>query len=345
MDTGLLERAKRLNAAANAIANELTTSLNGINSDIQRRIDDKGTLTNLKMNVKSTEAAITEKKTVQEALDNDFKVFKGAVFNGSSLLTTFQDLRPFLNKGNTFYVDDIVCSHKVDGEMSASRIELSEDFVGSTNFDAYIKIKITKGTHKKSRGKNIMLPVDSQDIKNALRTLDNIEILSKSSSPSKDKTRIPTLKKSEPTHRIQLNNTSPRAAASLKDAGGFYTKEELLQRHDEMSTRIVEKAKERASRRAAEYVEEQRELEQRRKVEEQIKSQEMHARYDSKVQELQQKTAQRVRDLRRDKYLRDREEREHEAEERVARLERETLARAQGQVDRIRALGKETMNR
>lgn len=143
MDHSLLERAKRLNAAANAIVNTRQQQNIGMNDQSSvplspRKISPVTLLPPLPQDATGTTAPIygTPSSPSKAATTTDIatnKTFKGAAFRGSSLLTTYTDLRPQLTRGTTFYVDGIPCVHKLDGEFSASRIEMNEDFTGTFN--------------------------------------------------------------------------------------------------------------------------------------------------------------------------------------------------------------------
>ena len=134
----MLLHAKRLSAAASAIAEGLASSLEGLNRQKEATNSDKSLPKSppkqfdtvdapLRICVESNAGEIlrTSKSEFSPA-----KIFRGAAFNGSSLLTTYTDLRPFLFKGQHFFVDGIPCRFKVDGESSSSRLELQEDFAG-----------------------------------------------------------------------------------------------------------------------------------------------------------------------------------------------------------------------
>lgn len=126
MDTELLQRARRLNAAAQEIADRLRSSHETpapVTSPKQNQMKSPA-----KEGRSSTSLSPLAGKTTES-----HREFRGAAFNGSSLLTTFTDLRPFLSRGDGLLVDGISCSIKAEGEFSASRVELSDDFKGIMN--------------------------------------------------------------------------------------------------------------------------------------------------------------------------------------------------------------------
>ena len=126
MDSDLLQRARRLNAAAQEIAERLRSSQEPAPpSSSPRRPPPTSP-------AKETRTA----SPLVGVSSESHREFKGAAFNGSSLLTTFTDLRPFLNRGDSLLVDGISCTIKADGEFSASRVELSDDFQGIQHEDS-----------------------------------------------------------------------------------------------------------------------------------------------------------------------------------------------------------------
>lgn len=124
MESDLIQRARRLNAAAQAMADRLQAT-----ADNPSPPPSSSTPRQQSSPFDKAEAALTTSPRRNEG-EESHREFKGAAFNGSSLLTTFTDLRPFLNRGDGLLVDEIPCAIKGDGEFSASRVELCEDFQG-----------------------------------------------------------------------------------------------------------------------------------------------------------------------------------------------------------------------
>ena len=139
MDDGLLLHAKRLSAAANAVAEGLTSSLEGLNRQKEATKSDKSLPKSPPKQFEvplriSVESGAGEILRTSKSEFSPTKIFRGAAFNGSSLLTTYTDLRPFLLKGQLFSVDGISCRFKEDGEYSSSRLEMQEDFTGPASY-------------------------------------------------------------------------------------------------------------------------------------------------------------------------------------------------------------------
>ena len=139
MDTDLLQRARRPNAAAQEIADRLRSSHEPVpppsSSTSPKQKQDTSP-------AKESRGMASPSPLVGKGTESH-REFKGAAFNGSSLLTTFTDLRPFLNRGDSLLVDGISCAIKADGEFSASRVELSDDFNGISPSVVYYVERIT----------------------------------------------------------------------------------------------------------------------------------------------------------------------------------------------------------
>ena len=220
--------------------------------------------------------------------------------------------------------------------------------LGPTNLDAIILVPVrADGGRKKKSGRTAMFPVESEEIQSAVSSLNGIPLLEKKlSSPTKP----PQRKASKIPHRrkTSLGNETPELLPLqrvLDVKADFYSKDELQQRHEEMSTRIAEKAKVKALRRISQFEQERRREEERRNQEEQQRAEEAKLLSAKKAEELQQRTALRVKKLKQEKYLKQREIQERERQELLARQEREALARAKDQVEKIRNLRRETEER
>ena len=206
--------------------------------------------------------------------------------------------------------------------------------------------------------KNTSVPVNSDDIKQAISSLDNLTVLTRelskqeivksthiNTSSKAKSSKIPKLLvKRQETEHGQPVVGGVGGLANAPDEGTlgleFYSKEDLRRRHEDMTRRLVDKAKDEASKRAEEYEVRRRLEEQKRVDEEERQADAMKRRHESKVVELQLRTAERVRELKRARALRARGDKEKAAAEAAARLEREAVARAQGHLDRIRSLRK-----
>ena len=97
---------------------------------------------------------------------------RGAAINGSTLVTTFSDIRPFVERGATIFIDNTECKTSVYGEWTAGRIELAHDFTGLTNFNALISFSLTKKSAK-TIAKKSPKPIESDVISRAVEGLDD----------------------------------------------------------------------------------------------------------------------------------------------------------------------------
>lgn len=371
MDTKLLERARRLNAAAHEMAGQLNASVSP-DEPVARETATTGTAS---ANTSPKRSPLKPSLQVDAGSGKgEGREFRGAAFSGSSLLTTYADLRPFLSKGDAFFVDDVLCMQRSDGELSASRVELAEDFRGPTNIDAVIRLQtVTKRKQRAARPS--MQPVASEDIRSATSQLDSVLGLLPRPAPAKRPTKKSvTVRSSIQPVSDETDGTGgmgdgegssrvPRASTSRGSKSGTgklrptsvanvvpsstpdFSAADLAKRHTEMSEREVEKAAQRALDRAAGFAEQQRQTEQHRVAEEERRVHALRVKYAAKVLELQGKTEERVRQLRRDRREEERRAGASKAEEAAARLEREALARDEKHIERARALRKETEDR
>ena len=192
-----------------------------------------------------------------------------------------------------------------------------------------------------------MFPVESEEIQSAVSSLNGIPLLEKKLTsplkpPQRKSSKIPHLNKA--SSRTETPALLPlQRVFDVKSE--FYSKDELRERHEEMSSRIVQKAKVQALRRISQFEEERRREAESKEQEERQRAQEAKLLSAQKAEELQQRTALRVKKLKQDKYLKQIEAQERERQELLARQEREALARAKDQVDKIRNLRKETEER
>jgi len=126
--------------------------------------------------------------------------FKGAAIQGSSLLTTFSDMRSWCPRGSSLLVDGIPCFVSETGEYSSTRLYLTKDFSGPTNLEAALVPTLSEKTIKTLKVKKTMRPVDTTDIKDAVKGLDNFTSLQlqqrlNSTSPSTEKVSDTALKR------------------------------------------------------------------------------------------------------------------------------------------------------
>lgn len=98
--------------------------------------------------------------------------FKGAAIHGSSLLTTFSDMRSWCPRGSSLLIDGIQCTVSETGEHSSTRLHLTKDFSGPTNLEATLVPTANEQSIKTVKIKKSIRPVDSTDIKDAVKGLE-----------------------------------------------------------------------------------------------------------------------------------------------------------------------------
>jgi len=179
----ILARARLLAKAANDVADQMSSQVHEYKAVVESRKADE-----------ALTAAVEREKKTRKNIERvphhsdvgSRKVFKGAAISGSSLVTTYGDIRPFAPRGSVVFIDSIKCKLCDSGEWTASRVELTNDYPGDTNLDAEIAITVTAEVVKKrSPRKNKAAPVSSSDILGAVAGLDTGHITTgKSSGPS-----------------------------------------------------------------------------------------------------------------------------------------------------------------
>jgi len=173
MDDELLLRARTLTAAAQVIAQQLENTKITSNNDNDDDDND---------NISSPERLKQHNhhvhfKNPEEVEDKSFS-WKGACIKGSSLITTFTDIRPYCPRGSTIMLGGHSYSIAMEGDYNASRVTLSSDFIQDTNLDCTISISGNELEHAKKRTKKVikreMQPVSSSAIQSAVQDLDYI---------------------------------------------------------------------------------------------------------------------------------------------------------------------------
>lgn len=99
--------------------------------------------------------------------------FKCAVFNGSTLVTLYKDIRKEVAKGGIIIIDGNRCRISKEGEWCSNRIELEHDYPGNTNLDAIITFEGAKPPPRKIVKAN-PTPVPTSEIAAALAGLDDV---------------------------------------------------------------------------------------------------------------------------------------------------------------------------
>lgn len=172
----VLARAKKLASAANMVADQMSQQANDYMIITESRRKEEEIQAHKK---KQEDTQIDSQKIISKRDIGSSKTFKAAVINGSSLITTYSDVRQFAPRGSVIYIDDNECTLAMKGEWLANRIELSKDYPGTTNLEAIISIPITENlvNSKKEMVKHKAVPVSSEDISSAVQKLDNITYL------------------------------------------------------------------------------------------------------------------------------------------------------------------------
>lgn len=158
MDSDLLERAKLLQAAA-------------------------GDMINLQKSIRVSENVATSSYSPSRSSPkrhpqgfSSAETLRGSAIRGSSLLTTFQDIRQHCPRGATIVIDGVSCTVSGKGEYSASQISLAEDFKGESNFDCVINVAAGESSRVRTRIRAVA-PIPSCEIFDAIRNLDDIGMI------------------------------------------------------------------------------------------------------------------------------------------------------------------------
>jgi hypothetical protein len=139
------------------------------------------------------------------------QLFRGAAIQGSTLVTTYGDIRQFAPRGSQIIIDSNVVQLAEKGEWSASRIELSEDYKGSTNLDALIEIPFTNAQPYGSPKKNKAKIVPPGEIIGAISGLEAIKF------PTNRLAQHSNIAKQPKTTRAKV---SPRAKPTYSEHTG-----------------------------------------------------------------------------------------------------------------------------
>jgi len=178
MDDGILERAKLLSQAANQMASELSSQAQEYKAVVDARHKDQALSAAEDMHQKK----LADKQRLPKGKDiGNQKEFRGAVISGSSLITTYADMRAFVPRGSVIVIDGLSCrlQNTNNAEWTANRMELLEDYKGPTNLDAVIQTTVTADVvRRRSPKKNKAAPVQSRDIMSAVSNLDPAAMLS-----------------------------------------------------------------------------------------------------------------------------------------------------------------------
>jgi hypothetical protein len=132
------------------------------------------------------------------------------------MLTTTLNIDLDTNRGSIIIIDNIECRLRENGEWTANRVELSQDFPGPTNLDAEIKALITAAVIKKrSPKRNKAKPVASSEILDAVSNLNIGSMYSKDIPESKPKPEKKVKKTKESSGSVEILGLSSYAAKTL----------------------------------------------------------------------------------------------------------------------------------
>lgn len=162
MADDLLLRARALINASNAISNvEVLPSIHK-NVNINSTLGSPEPVRKREANIPLNPNITTE--------------FKCAAFTGSSLITTFKDIRKFAPRGGFIIIDGNRCKVSSTGDYTANRIELVEDYPGETNMEAVVQSASMKNKGKKKdiKERNNAVPIPKEAFSGALAGLSDV---------------------------------------------------------------------------------------------------------------------------------------------------------------------------
>lgn len=168
---------------------------------------------------------------------NDCYAFTCAAINGSSLITTYSDIRSYCKMGSRVFIDKNVCYIKaVGGEFGSNRISLSTDYSGETNLNALLQIP--KVASNKFRYENIgPQPIPTENITIAVQALDSLvkDLSNKQKSSNISQTRIKTkIKKKQ--NPVIINDIVLQPISLIEDTN----KSQLIQDQVEKTRNRIE---------------------------------------------------------------------------------------------------------
>lgn len=109
----------------------------------------------------------------------DIGHFRASVIRGSTLVNTHDDIRIYIKRGDSIFIDGLEVKTALKGEWNSNRIELDCDYEGDTNFNAVITLMPNAlGNVINSRKvKKSAVPVPSEDIHQAIAHLQVVNDL------------------------------------------------------------------------------------------------------------------------------------------------------------------------
>jgi hypothetical protein len=150
--------------------------------------------------------------------NNGGQICRGAAISGSTLLTTFADLRNFVKRGEQIIVGGTPYTIAVSGELTANRIELAEDFKGATNLDVAITLAHPV-KQKKVLRKASPKPVAAGLLMNAVQGLDAITKLVSSGPLIPDDSHQSKQSTSKLPKKVAKKKTDKPVLSSRNDDG------------------------------------------------------------------------------------------------------------------------------
>ena len=177
MDDPILQRARLLISAANAIDSKLQSF------SPQKGTDHPTTTLSPRRGSTKNEDNASPTKPVRvksAALEGrPANAIKCAVITGSSLVNTTSDIRLQLKAGSIVIIDGIECQiSESTSEWSASTVALQHDWTEATNFDAWLEITSIKPKRSPAKNKskriNTAVAVPASDIHAAVSQLDSM---------------------------------------------------------------------------------------------------------------------------------------------------------------------------
>ena len=178
MDDPILQRARLLISAANAIDSKLQ-SLSPKKGDLSSSSPRRGSTKNDDETTFHTSPSkpVRVKSAAREG--RPANAVKCAVITGSSLVNTTSDIRLQLKAGSIVIIDGLECQiSESTSEWSASTVALQHDWTEATNFDAWLEITSIKPKRSPAKNKskriNNAVAVPASDIHAAVSQLDSM---------------------------------------------------------------------------------------------------------------------------------------------------------------------------
>lgn len=342
MDDELLLRARTLTAAAQVIAQQLehTKLISNNNTNNNSDYNDVPSPERLKQH--NHHVHFRHPEEVEDKLYS----WKGACIKGSSLITTFTDIRPWCPRGSILILNGHSYTISMEGDYSGTRITLSNDFVQDTNLDCMISIggneleQARKKNNKKVIKRDIQ-PVSSSAIQSAVQDLDFITNMKavRNENNGNNKNNNNNTKKiknnennrthSAPTGLINAEyinqNDNECTKRDIKDTIAYKMSsyEELYTRKDSVDSKVQ---REKAAKRVLQKMKEDKlkKIQEEKEIVE--KNERIRAESESKAKILREKTLKRLAEkkttvIEQPQITENEEEKQKQIAEKMANLE------------------------